>query len=48
MWWNITASQGDKVAVRYRGIIEMKITPTQVEKAKQLARECVARDYKDC
>ena len=48
MWWNITASQGDKVAVRYLGIIERKMTPTQVEKAKQLARECVARDYKDC
>ncbi len=48
MWWNIAASQGHEDAMRSRGIVEKKMTTGQVEKALQLARECVAKGYKDC
>ena len=48
MWWNIAASQGDEIAVKNRGKIEKKMTPSQIEKAQDLARECVAKVYKDC
>jgi len=48
MWWNIAAAQGHQNATENRGKIEMKMTPSQIEKAQNLARECVARNYKDC
>ena len=48
MWWNIAASQGIKNASENRDIVEKKMTPSQIEKAQDLARECVANNYKDC
>jgi tetratricopeptide (TPR) repeat protein len=48
MWWNIAASQGDKYSVKNRDSIAKKMTPSQIEKAQTLARECVAKKYKDC
>ena len=48
MWWNIAASDGQKDAVENRDIVTKKMTPSQIEKAQDLARECVVKDYKDC
>jgi TPR repeat protein len=48
MWWDIAASLGNKDAKRKRGIIEEQMIPADVLKAQELARECVAKDYKDC
>ncbi len=48
MWWNIAASQGHEDAVVVREIFEMKMTLSQIEKAQDLARQCVAKNYKDC
>ena len=48
MWWNIAASQGDKEAANNRDIFEKRMTPSQIEKAQQLTRECVAKNYKGC
>ena len=48
MWWNIAASSGYKLASKYRDNIAKKMTPSQVEKAQKLARECVRKRYKDC
>ena len=48
MWWNIAASSGYKLASKYRDNIAKKMTPSQVEKAQELARECVRKKYKDC
>ena len=48
MWWNIAASQGDKDAMENRDIVEKKMTPVDISKAQQLARECVAKNYKGC
>ena len=48
MWWHIAASSGDKDASKYRDDIAKEMTPAQIEKAQKLARECVAKKYKDC
>ena len=48
MWLNIAASSGDKVDVETRDIVEKRMTPSQLEKAKDLARECVRKKYKGC
>jgi len=48
MWWNIAASQENKDASGNRDIVAKKMTPSQIEKAQELARECVAKNYKDC
>jgi len=47
-WWNIAATQGDKLAAENRSMVEKRMTATQIEKAQELARECVAKDYKGC
>ena len=48
MWWNISASNGDKAAARNRDKVAKKMTSSQLEKAQDLARECVAKNYKGC
>jgi TPR repeat protein len=48
MWWNIAASTGNESAVYNREAVEKDMTPSQIEKAQDLARECVAKDYKGC
>ncbi len=50
MWLNIAASQGDdnmffKLS---RWDFKTKMTPSQIEKAQKLARECIAKNYKGC
>ena len=53
MWWNIAASSVSKVAVKNsaiknRDVVAKKMTPSQLEKAQDLARECVRKKYKGC
>lgn len=48
MWWNIVASEGNETAKKGRDIIAKQMTPSQIEEAQKLARECVAKDYKGC
>ena len=48
MWWNIAASSGDKDASKYRDKVAQEMTPSQLEKAKELAQECVKKNYKGC
>ena len=48
MWWNIAASNGHKLASKNRGVIAEIMTPSQLEKAQDLARECVAKNYENC
>ena len=48
MWWNLAASQGNKTAEKFKNIIEKKLSPTDISTAKQLARECVEKGYKNC
>ena len=48
MWLNIAASSGYKSALESRDIVAGWVTPSQLEKAQELARECVAKNYKGC
>jgi TPR repeat protein len=48
MWFNIAASSGDKDAVKNRDMVAGRMTPAQLEKAQDLARECVRKKYKGC
>ena len=48
IWWNISASQGVKNATKNRDILAKKMTPADISKAQDLARECVKKNYKGC
>jgi hypothetical protein len=48
MWWTIAASQGDEKAAENRDEIANDMTSADISKAQNLARECVAKNYKDC
>ena len=48
MWSNIAASSGNIAAFENRDIVAKKMTPSQIEEAQRLARECVAKNYKGC
>ena len=48
MWWNIAASNGHENAVNNRDKIAKLMTASQLEKAQELARECVQKNYKGC
>lgn len=48
MWFNISASSGSVTAADARKRISKQMTPSQIEKAQDLARECVKKEYKGC
>ena len=48
MWWSVAAFQGSKKAIINRDILEKKMTLDDVTKARQLAHEFVAKNYKGC
>ena len=46
MWFNFSASTGDEDAIENRDFAAKQMTPSQIEEAQKLARECVAKNYK--
>ena len=48
MWWNISASTGFVTARKNKEKLASVMTPSQIEKAQDLARECVKKNYKGC
>ena len=48
MWYNIAASDGNELASKNRDMVLKKMTPSQIENAQDLARECVKKNYKGC
>jgi len=48
MWFNIAASSGDKEAVKNRDRVAKRMTPADISKSQDLARECVRKKYKGC
>ena len=48
MWSNIASSNGGIFTPENRDDIAKKMTPSQIEEAQRLARECVAKNYKGC
>ena len=47
-WGNLAAANGNKKGAKLRDFVEKKMTPTQIETAQRLARECVKNKYKGC
>ena len=48
MWFNLATFQGYKEAAEAKKTISNIMTPSQIEKAQELARQCVIKNYKDC
>ena len=48
MWQNIAASNGNENAAKNRDLTAKEMTSQQLAEAQQLARECVAKDYRGC
>jgi len=48
MWLNISASNGNKDAVKNRVVIAKRMTSADISTAQKLARECVEKKYKGC
>ena len=48
MWANISASNGHEDAKRLRDFAEESMTSADISKAQNLARECLAKNYKGC
>jgi len=48
MWFNIAASNGVNSAKLNKDTLVKRMTPQDISKAQDLARECVKKNYKDC
>ena len=48
MWGNLAASNGDENGAKLRDLVAKIMTPSQLEKAQDFARECVKKNYKGC
>ncbi|MBT3815105.1 MAG: sel1 repeat family protein [Methylococcales bacterium] len=48
MWGNIAASNGSEDGAMVRDLAKKSMTPSQVEKAQDLARECIRKKLKGC
>lgn len=49
MWFNISASQKyEEGSIARDEVVAKKMTPEDISKAQQLARACVAKNYKGC
>ena len=44
MWMNIAASRGFELAANNRDILAKEMTPADISKAQDTARECVAKN----
>jgi hypothetical protein len=48
MWGSIADSNGDENGGKLRDGVAKEMTASQIEKAQELARECVRKEYKGC
>ena len=48
MWWNLAAANGDEMARGNKDTLVKRMTPQDISRAQDLARECVKKNYKDC
>jgi len=48
MWWDIAASKGNKDAIFGRDQVLKTLSPSQLEEAKALVRQCMEQNYKNC
>ena len=54
MWLNVAAAQSEqgrfakRYAIEQRSLVVQRMTPSQLEKAQELSRKCLAQNYKSC
>jgi len=48
MWWNIAASNGNENGGKLRDEVAEEMYTRQINKAQELAQECVRKEYKGC
>ena len=48
MWGNLGASNGNEKGGQLRDFVARSMTPSQLEKAQNLIRECIGKNYKGC
>ena len=48
MWGNLAASNGNEGGGKLRDFVAKEMTPSQLETAQKLARECIRKKYKGC
>jgi hypothetical protein len=50
LWVDVSSANGAKSASRLkiRDLIAKDMTPSQIEEAQKLARQCMKKEYKDC
>ena len=48
MWWNIVRSNGNNLADDYIEKITLSMTPATIDKAQDMAKQCLASNYQDC
>lgn len=48
MWANISGANGDINGVDLRDAVRNKMTPSDISKAQQMARDCLGSGYKNC
>ena len=48
MWGNIAAMNGNELGGKLRDDFEKQMTPADISAAQKLARECAAKNYKNC
>ena len=48
MWANMASMNGSEMAPELRNAIAKRMTPAQIHAAQKRAKDCVAKNYKDC
>ena len=44
----LSGANGDELGTKNRDILAKRMSPTAIETAQRLARECIAKNYKNC
>ena len=48
MWFNLATAGGSSDVIKNRDRVAARMTPQQIAEAQKLARECQARNFKNC
>ena len=48
MWFNIGAANGNKGAVKGRDMAAKQLSSSDIVKAQQMVKRCMASGYKEC
>lgn len=48
MWFNVSAVSGDELTAKLRDSVAAQMTPKQIAEAQKMARDCLARNFKNC